>query len=513
VGDSMVRTAATPYRNKPEQVVFGGFGWPEEHERIEACSQSGCVGWRILPTDLYCVTHDRFLPFVRDWANNARIAAILVVAALIYGSFALAAELNSWFPLFVAYAMIGLGALALPLRLYSLTVRTTVLVWFVAYVATLTYHVTGSDGRAILVAILLLAAGCGLGLHVGVRSVQDALDEDVVSNYDLRPRSVLVFVTGILVICVISGVVALSLVLLPQDISAGKSWLVSASLIVAATALALSLLVTVVTGLVDGAPRVSLDTPALRTWRGVVPVSWRARRTAIHPRRVHTVVDRMGDVLRRALIRLADALRISSVAAARTGVNLLLTAVKILVNSLIRCANAVLKVVVILFRGIVAGLASAWWLLSNATRLAFARLGYSMVTIGIPVAAIFVAAGSTSASAGDTLRYLVSGSLVALFSFFAWAILGIVALTISWISLASQRLSPSLRSASRSASITAPYGLLLVAVGGWVVGLPGTFGNGRIHVGWVTIISSCLLTAAFVWSQFINKPQDESEDR
>jgi hypothetical protein len=266
-----------------------------------------------------------------------------------------------------------------------------------------------------------------------------------------------------------------------------------------------------VSGLLDGVPRISLVTAAFPTWRGAKPVSWRAARTAIRRRQIHTIVDRMGDVLRRALIHLADALRILSAASARTAANLLLAAVRILLNSLIQVANFILKLITILVRALVAGLKSAWWFCSNAAELAILYLIYTIAAAGLPTVALFVAAACTSASAGQALSYLVSGSLIALLQFGALAALGIAALTAAWIALASQRLNTSFRSAFRSASITSPYGLLLVATGGWIVGLPGTFGHGRIHVGWVTLISTGALMIAFAWSQFTNKPQDDSE--
>jgi hypothetical protein len=276
---------------------------------------------------------------------------------------------------------------------------------------------------------------------------------------------------------------------------------------------AVALVATTVTGLVDGAPRVSLDTPSLRAWHGSAPVRWQAHRTVIRGRRVHTSLERMGEVLRRALIRLADVLRIASVAAARTIANSFLVAIRVLVNASIRCANAAANLMIILVRGIIAGLESAWWISSNSTMLASRYLINTAIAAGLPTAALFLAAGSTSASAGETLRYLVYGSVVALLRSSALAAVALTALTAAWITLANQPISRSWKSASRSASITAPYGLLLVAIGGWVVGLPGTLGHGRIHVGWVTIASSSLLVAAFVWSQFINKPEDRPEGR
>jgi hypothetical protein len=301
--------------------IVGGFGWPEEPAEIETCSQADCDGDQIVATDLYCVTHDRFLPLVRDWGNSSRVIAVVTGAAVIYACFALAAESNSWLPLFAVYAVIGLAAVGLPLRVFPFTVRVATLLWLLACAVAMTYHLTGSDPHAVLVTVLILAAVCGLGLHSGVLAVGDALDERTVRNDDHRPRAVLGFTTGAFVVSAALAVAGLSLLFAPRSLSVDAAQLVPAALIAAALVLALGLLVATAAGLVNGAPRISSETAALRTWRGVRPRDWRAARTTIRRRRVHTIVDRMGDVLRRALIRLADAVRILAVASARTAAN------------------------------------------------------------------------------------------------------------------------------------------------------------------------------------------------
>jgi len=493
------------------QVTVGAFGWPEQPRRVKGCPQDDCDSGLILATDLYCTSHDRFLPFVRDWTNAGRVTAVVAGAALIYGFFELAGELGSWVPVFIVYAMIALGTVSLPLRLFPSTIRMTILTWFAACAGTLIYHLTRSHFHAIMITALIIAAACALGLHSGIQSVQGALAEKGVNNRDDRPKPVLAFVTAAFVISAAAGIAALGLLLAPEALLLGESRLMPFAVITAVAATAAGLLGAVVAGLIDGAPRVSLETPGFRTWRGPEPVSWRARPTAIRRRRIHTIVDRMGEVFRKALIRLADALRILSVVSARATVNLLLTAARMSANGLIRCVNFVFKLIVILLRGIVAGLSSTWWFCSNAVELTILDLLYAIVAAGLPVAALFVAAGLTTVSAGDTRLYLISGSLGALLHLGFQATLGIAALTLAWITLASQGVMDSLRSARRSAMIIVPYSLILVAAGGWIVGIPGTLGHGPIHVGWVTLVSTSALVISLVWSQFIKKAQDESE--
>jgi hypothetical protein len=431
-------------------------------------------------------------------------------AAVIYGCFALAAELNSWLPVFVIYAIVGLAAVGLPLRLFPLTVRVTIMIWLVACAVSLTYHFSKSDLHSVMVTALVVAAACGLSLHSGVHAVQSALDDQVTENRDNRPKAVLVSATIFFAIAVGAGAVALSTLLIPSILLRFKSWLLPGAAITAAAAVALGLLIAVITGLIDGTPRISTDTPAIDPWRGYEEVNWRVRRTIIRRRRIHTIVDRMGEVLRHALIRLADALRILSTALARTMTNLFFSSVRLVVNGVIRIINFTLKVAILIFRSLVAGLISASWFCSHAATLVSRYLFYAIMVAGLPVAALFIGAVFTSISAEETLRYLIAGSLLALLRFGICAVVGIALLAIAWSMLASQRLRLSLESFRRSVSITAPYGLLLVAIGRWVVGLPGTFGHGRIHVGLITFVSTGILVFAFVWSQFINRSEDES---
>jgi hypothetical protein len=438
------------------------------------------------------------------------VTAVVIAAAAVYASFAFAAELSSWLPLFVVYAVTGLAVVSLPLRLFPFTVGMTVAVWFVAVIATLIYHYTKSGVHATMIIALVIIAACALGLHSGSKAVQVAMDEAAVKNDDRRPRSVLAFVAAAFTVAAAGGAAAAGLFLIPHSLVPGKSWLMPAVAITLA-ALAFGLLIAIVAGLFDGAPRVSLDTPCIGAWAGIPLVTWSAQPTRIRRRRVHTVIDRMGEVLRRAIIRAADALHVASKASARTIVNILLTAVRLFVNWLIRCINFVVKIVVVICRALVAGVRSALWFCRHAAELVIFYLTYAIIAAGMPVTALFIGAGFAAVSAENTLRYLISGSLIGLLLFGLFASLGILLLTVAWITLVSQRLSLSLRSAQRSASIAAPYGLLLVAVGGWIVGLPGTFGHGRIHVGWVTLVSTGILAAVFVWSQFINKAQDETE--
>lgn len=487
----------------------GGFGWLERPQATEICTQESCDRGATFTTDLYCATHDRFLPFVKNWTNGARVAGIVVVACLVYGCFALAAQAHSWLPLFAVYAAVGLAILALPLRLFAVTVRLTVVLWLVACALALAYRLTNGHVHGVIAGALIMAAACGIAAQSTVFAVGDARDEATFSNPKQRPRGALAFVAGAASLSLTSGLAAAILFLATPTLVAGRSALIVVTAVAAAAFLALALIGSAVAGAIDGFPRPSRDTPEIRRWPGPVQVRWRGQRTAISPRRIRTVIDKMGDVVRRALIRLADGLRIAAVATARITLNILFAAAKIVLNWLIACANFVIKLAIVTARMIAAAAESAIWLLSRAIALVLATLVYVLVTAALPVAAIAAAAGLATVAATQSLRYLTDGSLAALLFFAISAAIATASISIAWIILASQSHTVSWQSAGRTASIAAPYAVLFVAAGGWIVGLPGTFGYGRIHVGWVTIASTTLVAGALLWSQFTGRLQKE----
>jgi hypothetical protein len=49
-----------------------------------------------------------------------------------------------------------------------------------------------------------------------------------------------------------------------------------------------------------------------------------------------------------------------------------------------------------------------------------------------------------------------------------------------------------------------------VAAGGWLLGLPGTFGYGPIRVGFLTLTSTALIIVALVLRPLLNRVQGQS---
>src|ERR1700691_2368106 len=171
---------AEAMRGRPRTVrslSVGAFGWQEIPDAIEICPQEDCIHGMNLTTDLYCTAHDRFLPYVRNWSNGRRAVAIVGASLLVYGCFALAAQLDSWAPLFLVYAAAGLGIVVLPLRLFRATTRVTAFLWLFACVLAGVYRMSGSRVRELIVASVVMAAASAMSAQCAAFAVRGAKDK------------------------------------------------------------------------------------------------------------------------------------------------------------------------------------------------------------------------------------------------------------------------------------------------------------------------------------------------
>jgi hypothetical protein len=102
-----------------------------------------------------------------------------------------------------------------------------------------------------------------------------------------------------------------------------------------------------------------------------------------------------------------------------------------------------------------------------------AARGVLMLALALTVGCWMVVAG-----AEENRRYMVTGSLAALADLAASLVLTIIVLTAGWVSLSGLQVRQAVASAGRTVSLAAPHGLLLLAVGGWTIGLPHVAARG-----------------------------------
>jgi hypothetical protein len=122
----------------------------------------------------------------------------------------------------------------------------------------------------------------------------------------------------------------------------------------------------------------------------------------------------------------------------------------------------------------------------HAVVAAWQGMIHVIVSILVPASALLGTPWIIIAAAGETRRYLVQGPLIALGLLFI-LLLAAAFLTLgTWTILANQHLRESLRSAGRAIPATIGYGAPVILVGGWLLGVPGELGYGRIRLGPLT---------------------------
>jgi hypothetical protein len=143
-------------------------------------------------------------------------------------------------------------------------------------------------------------------------------------------------------------------------------------------------------------------------------------------------------------------------------------------------------------------------IVADASRLVVSGVRQAVRFVIVPVAALVTAAWAATGFAESVLAYLLHGPLASLAALLGLGVGTWICLTIAWVALAGLPMATSVGSAWRFASIAGANGLLLVVVGGWVVGLFGTFGYGPVRVGWVTLSSTLIVITASAWA-YLNK--------
>jgi hypothetical protein len=116
----------------------------------------------------------------------------------------------------------------------------------------------------------------------------------------------------------------------------------------------------------------------------------------------------------------------------------------------------------------------------------------------LPAVAVSLASWLVLVWAERDLEYLVHGSFASLFVSIGSALGVALALSVTWMALSGRPTGESVTAARASALYSLSPMLFLIALGGWIVGIPGTVGYTRIHVGWITGCATLILIVSFI---------------
>jgi hypothetical protein len=492
-------TYSSTIGSKDHSSMIGGFGMYDVVDPAEQCAE--CVRGTSRPTDLFCKDHDRFLPLIH-WVSAARVGIVLTGATLIYALFWLTAELKSSIPVLLAVGTIGLVACTLPLRTHRRTVWLSALAYLISFGVVFLGHVTENGARYDLIVAAFFAALAILALYMIYMLHAEASASEAILEHG--PSNGLVELGVIpLVIAMVAGLAWILTPLFLDHASAGH--VRADESVVVFIGLCLMLMVSGGVGVVEGLGSVSGNAPGFPLPLQARRVTWRARFGTIQRRRTNTMIDRIGELTKITIIRMADALRVILVTTARVAVNALLELVHLLARLVILAINLLIKLIFVLVKAIIA---VAVCFLEAAVKLLVIGISFGGISFGalvLPVAALLGAEALSVLLAEHARRYLLDGAMNDLWWFVLQSVAALALISAAWILMADQRLRLSLRSAYRSAGIAGPYLLVFIAIGGWLFTALSFLGLGHIRAGWTTWTTTAVLVGAFVWSQFLRR--------
>jgi hypothetical protein len=479
---------------------------------VAGCGEEPCDLSGVLPVEVFCRAHDRLLPFPGAPESRQRLVTLSLLAMGVCLAFVLTAQSDNPGPLFAAGGFMAMAASILPLRRYPTSWRAVAVLFVLAYAAafsapltTLPVHRTvGTLLSCLVVAgwgfVLLQAAlrGGWDGLVSGGREPgQGEVAESVGhSSTDTERYSWAGTVVAVGVVTPAALLVYLVLAFGP----AGGTEPVPAKvlrwlLVIAVAGVVMSVLVAVADGLlgVQGFDKTvgSLRVPVLGPQR-----LWEKRRPPVQQRPQHPL-ERLASFVPKTAFAIVNG-------AGRTAYTVRYMVQVVAHRAAVVAvgfANSVWRVIVLSLRYLgLAALDSAAVLFWSA-QLALPSTRRATRVVLLPVLATGGVSAFIRLAAMADRNYLVDGGLREL-AVTAGAGLAAIALAgLVWVYLCGLPKLMSLATAGRNLSISAPNAVMMLAIGGWVVGLPGTFGYGVIHVGWITGGATLAVAAAYVFTR------------
>lgn len=516
---------------RPWWLKFGA----ERPVRLEAgCGESTCDVAEILPVDIYCNTQDRLLRFPGAPESKQRLVVSLLGAAAICSTFVLAAESGNPLPVFLALGALAGAASILPLRRYPTTWRVTALLSALTFVGAIVAYESETPAHRVMGSLLVGSCAIAWWLmfgHVALRGgwagriggaeptdaelvELAAADEDDWSAPDLFGRADsagssdeddsgsaeggdanarLEPWAGAVVS--LAGSVPVALALAASFTFGPVSWIARASatasmwlLVIAVGGALAALLIAVIAGAIEhGKINDSVDPVGAKPGLDLGP-SWKKPQPLTRPRPTGAI-DRIAAIVPKLAYRLDNGVRRVLHATKRVGRRV---AFRVLLAKYF-LVNWVKRLFVLAYRQLAASLRTTGTVVLRAALLAAPSAVRATRVIVLPVSALCGVAALLLLAAQADRTYLVDGSLADLGVTVGTAAAAAVLAGLVWVALCGLPVGMVSAASTHTWTVSSANGLALLAIGGWVVGLPGTLGYGRIHVGWVTIGATMLL--------------------
>lgn len=450
----------------------------EHSNPVHRCAARDCETAPLAPTDVYCRTHEAFLPWGPRRPRWPHLALIGFLRIAIAAGFFFTALWDTMLPVWGVGLVGGLAVAVLPLRLYPLNARFAAAYWLVAALAGLELwhgYLTGPRELLTWSAYAALAGWWGfmalLASSGGGASARGA-------GRDRGARFVALTMTVTLP--------ALGGAAVRPEWSDLFSMLALGGVIGAVVAAA-------VIGVLRGGRRPDAPLPPQVPYLSRPrSLRWRVPVRRPRPGRASGPVDRLA----RGCLAFAHAVLVVAVAASGR----LASVARFLGFAIVFAATAAVNWV--LWISVEASLRVVWSVISAALVLRaglgvmWSTLVRSVRVVVFPLAVAACASVTIAWWAEAVRQYLAVGGAATLAWIGAGVVAAVAALTVVWVALSGLPLSVSLRSAVHSANVSSTKGLLVLAGFAWLLGLHGTVFGGPIAVGALTIGVTVLIAVA-----------------
>ncbi|HEV7679570.1 MAG TPA: hypothetical protein VGQ42_13475 [Candidatus Dormibacteraeota bacterium] len=462
------------------------------------CTLAECRHDRVSPLDLYCDTHDRFLPGLRKGDRWTRRITTSAALSATFAAFSLTAQTHRWVPMALLYACLAAAVLVLPLRRLPMTRRVAKMAVLAAFV--IATGVLALPSRYLPVVGTLTVAGVALFWFAHVTRVTVTHGSSgIVGRRRLRevlrkesPETDLPVEWVAASLATTPLLVALAL-----TARSHRGWLLGIPRSWDAWLLALSF--GALTGGIALAAVVSVFQSSSSAHRFVKPLlGIPARPQAVRRQVILARRDRAPGLvgsIQAIVAEFAARVAISTVKVACIVANTTLAAIWVVFCMAVRVINYLHQRLVIFARYVIDTLKGTGRLLAQAAAVAARSTLRTVRIAGLPLAAVAAATVLLSLAATRTAQYLATGGVGDILAVAGCWAASLAVLTVAWFCWSGRGLHEVRQSASHSIRVALPQLLVLLTLGGWVVGLPGTLGHGVIHVGAFTLAMTAIVGA------------------
>jgi hypothetical protein len=444
-------------------------------DRPGGCQLTDCNLAALSRVDVFCHSHEQFMP-LRNLSGLFRGVLLLGWAAATCWAFLLSAQVHSAVPILLAAASVGGAVVALPLRFYPGIWLNVTIGWCIATVVCLVFAAGKARGSFTLVITAVAVAALAAWL---IRLAIAAFDHVTDPEQELTLGGVSAVVAVLLPAAVVpAGFVTVAGYLTAALISPSAEvhhavlitawWIAGSAGFFAAAVAALQAMGFVLDR--DSRP-IGLPRTPQRLTRPPTP----------HRGAVSGPRDPFSQ-----LARTLSWFAVQFAHAVTSGLTMLGNALLMLWYVLRVFAVSVLN-------WLVGWVVCVALILTDAARIFVHAVRIATRIVLIPLAGLVVGAWCMTSFSNSALRYLTTGAPAEMMLLLAFGIGGAGSLAAVWIALCGLSLAKSGSSALRSATVSAAWLLLVIAVGGWTIGLFGSFGHGPIRVGGATATATAIL--------------------